>query len=220
MKFHLLIASLLIFAGTSPLQAQAPQLEEGFTPLFDGKTLEGWEGNDDYFRVEQGAIVAGSLQKPIPHNEFLCTEQKFADFDLRLEVKLVGDGNNAGVQFRSARVPDSSEVSGYQCDAGAAFDRPIWGALYDESRRAKMLAEAPPKLLAEWIKPDDWNALRILAVGDRIQLFLNGHRTVDYREQDPDIPASGVIGLQIHSGPPTEAWYRHPRIRVLDKKQE
>lgn len=190
--------------------------DEGFQPLFDGKTLEGWEGNTKYFRVEKNAIVAGSLMEAIPQNEFLCTTSEYGDFELQFEAKLVGEGNNAGVQFRSRRVPNDHEVSGYQCDAGAAFDRPVWGALYDESRRNKMLAEAPREELLKWVKPDDWNELRVVAKGDRIQLFLNGHQTVDYREADSDIPRNGIIGLQIHSGPPTEAWYRNIRIKKLD----
>jgi hypothetical protein len=193
-----------------------PEENEGFQPLFDGKTLNGWEGNFKFFRVEDGAIVAGSLKEPIPNNEFLCTEAEYGDFELRFEAKLIGEGNNAGVQFRSQRIPNHHEVSGYQCDAGAAFDRPIWGALYDESRRNKMLAEAPREELVNWIKAEDWNDLRVIAQGDRIQIFLNGHQTVDYREEDRDIPRTGIIGLQIHSGPPTEAWYRNIRIKKLD----
>ncbi len=204
----------LLFLSASSI-AQQPELEPGFSWLFDAKSLEGWEGKPDFFRVQDQAIVAGSLKHKIPNNEFLCTRKEFSDFDLRLEVKLLGEGQNAGIQFRSARVPNEHEVSGYQCDVGAAFDRPVWGALYDESRRRTMLAEAPKESLLKWLKQDDWNELRVLAVGQRIQLFLNGHPTVDYIERDGQIPSSGIIGLQIHSGPPSEAWYRHIRIKEL-----
>ncbi len=196
-------------------QEKSAGAEKKFSSLFDGNTLDGWEGNEKYFRVEGSAVVAGTLKEKIPHNEFLCTKRKFGDFELRLEVKLVGKGNNAGVQFRSKRVDDSTEVSGYQADAGAAWDRPVWGALYDESRRRKMLAEGPKEKLVGWVKNGDWNELRILAIGDRIQLFLNGHQTIDYIEKEAGIPRTGIIGLQIHSGPPTEAWYRNIRIREL-----
>ena len=183
--------------------------------MFDGKSLKGWEGNEDFFRVEQKAIVAGTLKKKIPNNEFLCTKQEYSDFELILEVKLRGEGNNAGIQFRSKRIPNDHEVSGYQCDVGAAFNRPVWGALYDESRRRKMLAEGPAEELEGWVKENDWNELRILVKNNRVQLFLNGHPTVDYLEEQADIPAKGIIGLQIHSGPPTEALYRKIRIREL-----
>lgn len=193
--------------------------DKDFKPIFDSKTLEGWEGNFDYFRVQDAAIVAGNLKTKIPHNEFLCTKKEYGDFELKLEVKLVGQGNNAGVQFRSKRVEGETEVSGYQCDAGAAWDRPVWGALYDESRRRTMLAEGPPESLVKWVKQGEWNALHIKAIGNRIQLFLNGHPTIDYIERDKAIPATGIIGLQIHSGPPTEAWYRNIRLRELDPAQ-
>ncbi len=195
-------------------QGRAP--EQGFVQLFDGKTLDGWEENLEHFRVEQGAIVAGSLEKKIPNNEFLCTKQSYGDFELRLEVKLQGEGNNAGVQFRSARIAGDHEVSGYQCDVGEAWGRPVWGGLYDESRRNKMLAEGPADRLPRWVKQGEWNELWIRAVGDRIDLFVNGHPTVQYTERDAEIARSGIIGLQIHSGPPTEAWYRHIRIRDLN----
>lgn len=208
---------LTLFALPLPLAvAQEQTLESGFVRLFDGKTLEGWEGNLDYFRVEQGAIVAGMLDKKIPNNEFLCTKKKYGDFELRLEVKLQGEGNNAGVQFRSTRVPDDHEVSGYQCDVGAAWNRPVWGGLYDESRRKKMLAEGPADLLPKWVKEGDWNELSIRAVGNKINLALNGHPTIEYIEQEAEIARDGIFGLQIHSGPPTEAWYRNIRIKLLE----
>ena len=191
--------------------------EKDFVPLFDGETMEGWEGNLDYFRVEDKAVVAGTLKKKIPHNEFLCTKQEYSDFVLILEVRLKGEGNNAGIQFRSKRIPDDSEVSGYQCDVGAAWNRPVWGGLYDESRRRKMLAEGDPKSLPKWVKEGEWNELKIVAKGNRIQQFLNGNKTIDYTEKDKNIPAKGIIGLQIHSGPPTEAWYRKIRIQDLSK---
>jgi hypothetical protein len=190
--------------------------EEGWIPLFDGKTLAGWEGNEKMFRVEDEAIVAGTLERDIPHNDFLCTEKEFGDFELRLSVKLLGKGDNAGIQVRSRRVPDDHEVSGYQADVGSAWDRPVWGALYDEARRNKILSDPGEELLKDLVKPDDWNELRIRCEGPRIQIWLNGKRTVDYTEEDEGIARSGVIGLQVHGGPPAEAWYKDIAIRELD----
>ncbi len=146
---------------------------------------------------------------------FLCTTQNYDNFDLRLEAKLVGDGKNAGVQFRSKRVANSTEVSGYQADIGTMGNRSIWGALYDESRRRVMLAQTDQDLAKRIVKPDQWNAIRVVCEGPRIQIFVNGERTVDYTEADASISGYGVIGLQIHSGKPTEAWYRNIRIRQL-----
>lgn len=195
--------------------AQEPT-DDGWKPLFDGKSLQGWEGNREMFRVEDGAIVAGTLKRTIPHNDFLCTEKEHGDFELRLKIKLIGEGDNAGVQLRSRRVEGDHEVSGYQADAGSAWNRPIWGALYDEARRNKILADPGGELLKDLVKQDDWNEMRIRCEGPRIQIWLNGKQTVDYTETDDDIPRRGIIGLQIHSGPPAEAWYKDIEIRELN----
>lgn len=189
--------------------------EEGFSPLFDGKTLTGWEGNAKMFRIQDGAIVAGSLKEKISHNDFLCTKEEFGDFELRLQARLVGKGDNAGVQFRSQRVPNHFEVSGYQCDIGQMQGKSIWGWLYDESRRKNFLAEADPEKLAKVVKPDDWNELVIRCEGPRVQIWIGGMQTVDYTEKDDAIARKGIIGLQIHGGEPAEASYRRIRIKKL-----
>jgi hypothetical protein len=181
--------------------------------LFDGKALHGWEGNMDWFRIEDGAIVAGSLQHAIPRNEFLCTTSQFRDFELRLKVRLLGDFGkaNAGIQIRSRRIPNHHEMIGYQADMGQHY----WGALYDESRRRKVLAQPEVNYLARAVKRDDWNDYVIRCEGRRIQLWINGSRTVDYTEADAQIEQTGIIGLQVHSGPPTEAWYKDISLRPL-----
>jgi 3-keto-disaccharide hydrolase len=206
---HLLTAFLFIL----PLSCAAA--EDGFTPLFDGKSLAGWEGNEKMFRIHEGAIVAGSLIENIPHNEFLCIKEEFGDFELRLEARLVGKGDNAGVQFRSQRVPNHHEVSGYQCDIGRMGDKPIWGWLYDESRRNKFLAESDAEKLAKVVKADGWSELVIRCQGPRVQIWVNGLQTVDYTEKDEVIARTGIIGLQIHGGEPAEASYRKIRIKKL-----
>lgn len=209
------LLAVLAGAAVLPGTAGADEFEEKARPLFDGQSLAGWEGNAYWFRIAGDAIVAGQLDERIPHNQFLCTTERFADFELRLEAKLVGEGQNAGVQFRSQRVAGSHEVAGYQADIGRAWDRPVWGALYDEARRRKMLAEPEAEATEKLVEQGGWNRLRIRCQGPRIQIFLNGQQTVDYTETDDSISRSGVIGLQIHSGPPTEAWYRNIRILEL-----
>jgi len=178
--------------------------------LFDGKTLRGWESNLDWFRVEDGAIVAGNLKKTIPRNEFLCTTKAYGDFELRLKVKLLGDPAhaNAGIQIRSRRIPNHNEMIGYQADMGQHY----WGCLYDESRRNKILAQPAAEVLKKALKPGDWNQYVIRCEGRRVQLWLNGVQTVDYTEPDESIEQTGLIGLQIHSGPASEAWYKDIEI--------
>lgn len=208
----LCLGFLLPVTGTEP---ESNDFANKSLPLFDGETLAGWEGDSYWFRVEGGAIVAGRMDERIPHNEFLCTTQFYEDFELRLEAKLLGAGQNAGIQIRSKRVPGTSEVSGYQVDMGRAGQRGVWGALYDESRRNRMLVEVAPDLHKQIVKKDDWNQYRIICRGPKITVFLNGQKTVEYEEEDSGIPTHGLIGLQIHSGQPSEAWYRNLRIRQL-----
>jgi hypothetical protein len=108
--------------------------------LFDGKTLNGWEGDTEKaWKVEDGTITAGSLETTVPRNEFLCTTKTYENFELKVTFKLTGDKAkaNAGIQFRTKRIPKHHEVSGYQADMGQDY----WGALYDESRRNKVLAK-------------------------------------------------------------------------------
>jgi HEAT repeat protein len=189
-------------------------------PIFDGKTFEGWEGNLSLFRIENGAIVGGTLEKPIPRNEFLCTKKEYGDFTLHLEIKILGkDGKeaNAGVQFRSKRLTEDqkrpNEVSGYQADMTET--EKFWGSLYDEARRNKFLAEANPNEIKTIFRPNDWNELKIVCKDNNIKLFVNGKMTVNYTENDDKIPKTGIIGLQIHGGNPSEAWYRNIRIEEL-----
>ncbi len=202
---------LLVPAASSAQDAAQPG-----AALFDGETLKGWEGSAKWFRIEDKAIVAGSLKEAIPRNEFLCTQQSYGDFELSFEAKVIGENQNGGVQLRSRRIPDDHEVIGYQCDIGVA-GRPVWGALYDESRRRKFLVEPNAEQLQRVVKPDDWNHLRVRCEGPRIQIWVNGEQTTDFREEDPQVARRGVIAVQIHGGPPAEIWYRNLRIKELGR---
>ena len=203
----------LVFAFGVPALAadEGPPKAAERVRIFDGKTFAGWEGNLKVFRIEQGAIVGGSLKQRVAHNDFLCTTKEYGDFELRLTCKLVGKGANAGIQIRSRRIPNHHEVRGYQADMGKGW----WGALYDESRRNRVLARPDAKALAKALRPDDWNDYVIRCEGARIQLWLNGLKTVHYVEKDPKIEQRGIIGLQIHGGPPSEAWYKDITIQEL-----
>jgi hypothetical protein len=186
------------------------------TPIFDGKTFDGWEfrGNEEWFRIEDGAIVGGTLAKPIPRNEFIVSKKEYGDFTLRIECKATGNGCNGGVQFRSVRAPADgnmpNEMIGYQADMTDTAD--YWGVLYDESRRNRFLAEPDKAVVASVFRVNDWNEYEIVCKGNNVKIFLNGKLTVDYTEADADIPARGFIGLQIHGGPPSETRYRNVRI--------
>lgn len=201
-----LTASLMIAVISA-----GPDSAKDWHPIFDGKTFDGWEGNLDVFRIEDGAIVGGSLEKPLAHNEFLCCKQEYGDFELRLKFKITGEKVNAGVQIRSRRIPNHHEVIGYQADLGQGYT----GALYDESRRKTMLAKPDADVLATAFHPGEWNEYRIRCQGKRIQLWINDVQTVDYTEPDEAIEQRGHICVQIHGGPPSEARYKDLELREL-----
>ena len=186
-------------------------------PLFNGKDLAGWEGETKKtWRVEDGAIVGGSLDETVPRNEFLCTTKSYGDFELKLKFKLLGDRKqaNAGVQFRTKRIPKNHEVIGYQADIGQVY----WGALYDESRRNKILAGPTKEVMDKIVKQEDWNDYVIRCEGPRIRLWLNGTLTVDYTEKDDKIERTGIIGLQIHGGAKAKVLYKDIAIEELKAK--
>lgn len=202
---------LLLYLGAlgslrcSPEQAA----DNGFRPLFDGAGLSGWDGDESLWLVEDGMIVGRS--PGIEHNDFLATEKSYGDFILRFQIHLLDNSGNSGVQFRSERVPGDTEMIGYQADVGPQY----WASLYDESRRRKTLAAPDEATLQRALKANDWNDYEIHAQGTHIALKLNGIATVDYQETDPDIPLSGRLALQIHSGPAMEVRFRDIQIREL-----
>jgi len=205
---RLLICILILSLASSAGSGQARKAK-----LFDGKSFEGWEGDvQKTFRIQDGAVVGGSLSAKVPRNEFLCTRRNYKNFVLRVKFKLLGTGANAGVQFRSKRIPNHHEVTGYQADMG---DPEWWGCLYDESRRKKVLAKADFAAVNKVLKRNDWNEYLIRCEGKRVQLSINGLQTVDYIEPEDSIEQDGVICLQIHGGSPSEAWYKDVSIEEL-----
>jgi hypothetical protein len=185
------------------------------TSLFDGKTFAGWEGDtQNTWRIENGTIVGGSLETTVPHNDFLCTTRTYANFILKLKIKLTGNEGfiNSGIQFRSKRLTNPAyEMTGYQADWGKDY----WASLYDESRRNKTLIKPDSAKILQWIKVNDWNDYEVRAENRRIRLYINGKQTVDYTEPDTNIPQSGLIGVQIHGGGKAQVAFKDIYIKEL-----
>ena len=202
MKFIAALFALTTLASAAPVA------------LFDGKTFDGWEGDTaKTWRIEDGALVGGSMAEKVPHNEFLATKKAFGNFELRLKFKLTGTEGfiNGGVQFRSTRIPNHFEMIGYQADMGEGY----YGCLYDESRRNKVLATPDKEVIAKALKLNEWNDYRIRCEGRRIQLWINGVQTVDYTEPDEAVATTGQIAVQIHGGGKAEARYKEIVIEEL-----
>jgi len=189
------------------LTAAAGLAEPGFKPLFNGRDLSGWEQDTPgLWSVRDGMIVGKT--SALKHNDFLRARGTFTNFTLKLSFRLVNATGNSGIQFRSRPVVNPHELSGYQADIGETY----WGCLYDESRRNKVLAAAAPAALAK-VNEDGWNEYVITAKGNRITLQLNGVKSVEYEEKEPGMGPSGIIALQVHSGPGLEVQFKDIRIQ-------
>ncbi len=193
----------------SPTQVPLPAdfAQEGEARIFNGKDLEGWEGDTAVWSVESGEIVGKGPQKK---NQFLYHKTPYADFRLILEVKLVPDAGNSGIQFRTEKLADG-HAKGYQADVGKGW----WGKLYHEHGRA-LLWNKPGD---QHVKKDDWNTYEIVAVGKKIRTAVNGKLCVDFEDEkaDPEKDMKGLIAFQVHSGGPMEVRFRNVRVEANPK---
>ncbi|MDP6520388.1 MAG: DUF1080 domain-containing protein [Planctomycetota bacterium] len=180
--------------------ASPVQVEAAAPVIFNGLDLSGWSAAPEVWSVEDGELVGRSVTG-LDHNEFAFSHQELADFRLSLEVKLVNDAGNSGIQFRSKRL-ETGQAQGYQADIGPGW----WGALYEEHGRA-VLSPAPDPT---FLRPGEWNKYEISAFGDRITTSINGVPCVDI--VDPAGARSGFLALQVHSGGPTEVRFRNLRL--------
>ncbi|HJO27045.1 MAG TPA: PVC-type heme-binding CxxCH protein [Planctomycetota bacterium] len=181
--------------------ASPVQVDVALPILFNGVDLSDWNANPEVWSVEDGEIV-GRTSTGLAHNDFAFNTSELGDFHLTLEVKLVNNAGNSGIQFRSQRL-DNGAARGYQADIGPGW----WGALYEEHGR-DLLAPAPEPA---FLNSGDWNSYEIIAAGERIQTFINGQPCVDI--SDPDGARHGRIALQVHSGGPTEVRFRNLCLR-------
>jgi len=184
--------------------------------LSDSKTFNGWIGDTNKtWRIEDGAFIGGSLKAKVPRNEFLRTDRQFTNFILRLQFKLVGTSGfmNGGVQIRSQPAANpTNEMVGYQCDIGEG----LWGALYDESRRNKILMKPDAEAVKKALKPNEWNNYVIRARGNVIESAINGVKMIAYTETDSSLPQHGYIALQVHGDGVTEASYKDIEVQPLE----
>lgn len=191
MKRILLLAGVLLLSAAGAASAQTP-----WKSLFNGKNLKGWKtvnGTAEY-RVVEGAIV-GTSRLGTP-NTFLRTDKEYGDFILELSFR-VDDGLNSGIQFRSRSTPEYNKgrVHGYQYEIDPSA-RAWSGGIYDEARLGWLYPLTTNPAAQRAFRHNDWNEVRIEAIGNRIRTWINGVPAADIL--DAQTP-SGFIALQVHA---------------------
>jgi putative heme-binding domain-containing protein len=198
------IRSLVAYL-TGPAQAPLLATRENAATFWNGKDLTGWIGDASLWSVEDGEIV-GKAPRGLLRNEFLRSEMAAGDFTLSLEVKLVKNEGNSGIQFRSEPHGDG-EMKGYQADIGAGW----WGKLYEENGRALLWDKSGEP----FVKLGEWNTYKIICKDSRIRTEINGKTCVDL--DDPPGARRGVFALQLHSGGPTEVRFRNMCLEIPER---
>lgn len=223
-----------------PKQSDRPEAvtgdEPGFQPIFDSRTLAGWEGDPTYWRVDGGSLV-GEIKPDtvVKSNTFIIWRGgRPKDFELKLDYRITPEGNS-GINYRSAVVPDpvtpanKFAMRGYQLDLDGRKRYP--GNNYEEKGRlflavrgqvTRVVGGRPPVLLSSFGTPeeltagitDDWNAVHLIVRGNTLVHAINGRlMSVVIDDDAPNRPADGLIGVQVHVGPPMKVEYRNIRLK-------
>lgn len=164
--------------------------------LFNGKDLDGWEGNPKLWSVKDGVIV-GKNTEPVKVSTYLVTKQKFSDFWLKSKVKLVDGGPkdmHSGITLWGRLAPEKGDPYTYM---GHLVMFPTGWGMYDLHRRNGLKVDGGPAKKAG--KQKDWNDLDIIAQGNRVRVLVNDILVVDWRDPNPELIQEGPIGLQLHS---------------------
>ena len=227
----------------APKQSDRPEPvtgdEPGFHAIFDGKTLNGWEGNPTYWRAENGSLVGEITPATvIKSNTFIIWRGgKPKDVELKLDFRITPTGNS-GINYRSVVVPDTVTpdnkfaMRGYQCDLDG--QKRYTGNNYEEKGRlflavrgqlTRVVGGRPPMLVSSLgeanelgaLVTDDWNAAHLIIRGNTLTHIVNGRvMSVVIDDDAPNRPADGLIGVQVHVGPPMKVEYRNIRLKNYD----
>lgn len=200
--------------------------------LFNGKNLDGWDGNPDFWSVEEGAITGRTTkEKPTKGNTFLIWRGgTLKDFELHLKFRI--DGGNSGIQYRS-KDHGNWVVGGYQADfddaggytgilyeergsrgiMGGRGKKTVWG---EDGKKTETAGETPDKEILAAYKKKDWNDYTIIARGNHLIHKVNGLVSVDVTDADPKkAVAEGILALQLHAGPPMVVQFKEIQLKVL-----
>lgn len=243
----LLLVTLLIIGCRSSGQSQT---KDGFKSLFDGKTLQGWEGDPTYWRVENGVLVGEVTPTTLlKTNTFLIWRGGTpADFELKVECRIAKAGNT-GINYRSEQLSDIPfALKGYQADIDG--QNRYTGQNYEERGRTTLAyrgqkvtvngTDSPTASVQDnvknnaWtktsiigslgnadslqalLKSEDWNEVHLIIKGNRLQHYVNGVLMSDVTDNDAvNRKMAGLLGVQVHVGPPMKVEYRNMRLKQL-----
>jgi hypothetical protein len=255
MRRSLLLPAAVLAAGLTAVQTQPPATtpyvprqsdrpapvdgdEPGFEPIFDGRTLDRWEGDPKYWRVDDDGTLVGEITPAtvVKSNTFIIWRGgQPRDFELKLDYRITPEGNS-GINYRSASVADPVTPSNVFALRGYQFDidgrRRYVGNNYEEKGRlflavrgqlTRVVGTRPPVVLSTigdaadlgTLATDDWNAVHLTIRGNTLMHALNGRlMSVTLDDDVPNRPMDGLIGMQVHVGPPMKVEYRNIRLKT------
>ena len=248
-SIRILILAIALTTSGCNTSVMGQTKEKGFRQIFDGKTLKGWEGDANYWRVENGSLVGEiTADKLLTSNTFIIWRGgETKDFELKLEYKMSIDGNS-GINYRSEQITEVPfALKGYQADIDGK--NRYTGQNYEERGRTTLAyrgqkttikgtedpnssvkdnvknnAWTKVEITKSWskdslqtfIKGEDWNEVHLIVKGNRLQHYVNGVLMSDVTDDDKvNRKMSGLLGVQVHVGPPMKVEYRNIRLKEL-----
>jgi len=210
-----------------------PLAESGFEPIFDGKSMDGWDGDPKFRRFENGSLIGQTTveNQPVQNTFLIWRKGKPGNFELKLEYKLTGF--NSGIQYRSIELPDIKfAMKGYQADIDG--EQTFTGQIYEERGRGFLALRGQATYIASGQKPGmvgslgeaadlkgvikgaDWNDMHIIARGNTLVQFINGRMMSMLIDDDTaNRKMDGLIGIQVHKGPAMKMEARKIRLRTI-----
>ncbi len=230
-RFLPFLPVLVALAAMTGQAVAAADDDAGFKQIFNGKDLDGWDGDSKFWSVKDGAITGQTTaENPTQGNTFILWRQgELDDFELRLTYRIVG--GNSGIQYRSTDM-GNHVVGGYQGDfeagdtySGILYEERGRGILAQRGQKTTIGSDHKPQVtgsvgdsaeLQKAIKKEDWNDYTIIAQGNHLQHFINGKQTVDITDNDGEKrKMTGILALQLHAGPPMTVQFKNIRLKRL-----
>ena len=223
-----------VASGTEPAQEVEPAgtRYSGSVSLFDGKTLDGWQGDPSIWSVRDGTITGQTkAETKLSENNFLVWKDEVEDFELRLKFRL--ESGNSGIYYRAKKRPPSQSkgdpLVGPQADVD---ERGRWTGVIMEYQLREVLASrgqkvvideqgkkqvigatGDPKELLQAVKVKDWNDYRVTAKGGKVELAINGVTMCELDDRDPRRLNRGWLALQVHVGKPMTVQFKDIYLR-------